>query len=54
MSELSEHIRDQGRVNRHFERRITKMEVMLYLLLALSGLNLAGIRLLDSWYLLHP
>jgi hypothetical protein len=54
MDPLQYHTYEQARINRHVEHRLTRLEVLLWTLLVLSGLSFGGVRLLDSWYLLHP
>ena len=44
----------QGEVNLSVERRLTRLEVLLYVLLALSSMSAIGIHLLDSVSLIHP
>ena len=44
----------QGAVNLSVERRITRLEIMLYLITGLSALNFLGIHFLDSVTLFKP
>ena len=44
----------QETVNLSVERRITRLEIMLYLITGLSALNFLGVRVLDGIFLFHP
>ena len=44
----------QDRVNLKVESRLTRVEILLYVVLALSGLSTLGIHVIDSIYLWHP
>ena len=44
----------QSAVNLSVERRITRLEIMLYLITGLSTLNFLGIHFLDSITLFKP
>ena len=44
----------QGAVNLSVERRITRLEIMLYLITGLSALNFLGIHFLDGITLFKP
>ena len=44
----------QDRVNLRVENRLTRVEILLYVVLALSGLSTLGIHVIDSIYLWHP
>ena len=44
----------QDRVNLKVESRITRLEVMLYVVITLTGLNFLGIHILDAVTLLKP
>lgn len=45
---------NQNKVNLYVERRLTRLEVMLYVLMALAGFNFLGIRVLDGITFFHP
>ena len=45
---------EQNRVNLKVESRLTRVEILLYVVLALSGLSTLGIHVIDSIYLWHP
>ena len=45
---------EQDRVNLKVESRLTRVEILLYVVLALSGLSTLGIHVIDSIYLWHP
>ena len=44
----------QDKVNLKVESRLTRVEILLYVVLALSGLSTLGIHVIDSIYLWHP
>ena len=44
----------QDRVNLKVEKRLTRVDILLYVVLALSGLSTLGIHVIDSIYLWHP
>ena len=44
----------QDKVNLKMESRITRLEVMLYVVITLTGLNFLGIHILDAVTLLKP
>ena len=44
----------QETVNLSVERRITRLEIMLYLIMGLSALNFLGVHVLDGIFLFHP
>ena len=45
---------NQNKVNLYVERRLTRLEVMLYVLMALAGFNFLGIHVLDGITFFHP
>ncbi len=44
----------QDRINLKVESRLTRLEIMLYLLISLSAINLVGIHIIDTITLWHP
>ena len=42
------------KIHLNHERRLTRLEYLMYLVAIMSGLNLMGIRVFDAIYLIRP